>query len=209
MKLGLCCTRCCKIVNFNSRYYLEPASPLKSLTGNNKISHDAQPNFNCTIPKPVSGRTQAVIGTSVTSAYSSPNNFPTKFVSDNSAIAKLQAPNTKTNGQTNGATRTNNLHLNNNVSSASDSDFVADFSTAVIFNGAAYNNNNSSSKFTTNDGVYSTAQNGTNLNENANFADFDHNPIFNAGKSMLHIEFDVRIFNSKTNFFKHFQRHGS
>lgn len=181
----------------NYRYYLEPASPLKSLTGNNKITHEAQPNFSCTISKPVSSRTQAVIGTSVTAAYSSPNNFPTKFVSDNSAITKLQAPNARTNGQTNGATRTNILprNLNNNVSAASDSDFVADFSTAVIFNGAAYNNNhnNSSSKLTNPDSLYSTAQNGTNLNENANFADFDHNPIFNAGESIISIAFDVRI----------------
>lgn len=89
----------------------------------------------------------------------------------------------------NGATRTNILprNLNNNVtsSSASDSDFVADFSTAVIFNGATYNhnNNNSSSKLTKIDSSYSTAQNGTNFNENANFADFEHNPIFNAGNS--------------------------
>lgn len=84
----------------------------------------------------------------------------------------------------NGGIRTNALprNLNNNVTPASDSDFVADFSTAIIFNGATYNNN-SSSKSTKSDSSYSTAQNGTNFNENANFADFEHNPIFNAGKN--------------------------
>lgn len=176
------------------RYYLEPASPLKSLTGNNKFPLEAQQNFNCTISKPVSGRAQAVINTPVTSTYSSsPNNFPTKFTSDNNAITRIQAPITKTNGQTNGANRTNALprNLNNNVtSSAADNDFVADFSTAVIFNGATYNNhnnNNSSSKLTKTDSSYTTtAQNGTNFNENANFADFEHNPIFNAGMTCLH-----------------------
>lgn len=77
------------------------------------------------------------------------------------------------------------------MSSASDSDFVADFSTAVIFNGATYNNNNnnnSSSKLTKTDSSYSTAQNGTNFNENANFADFEHNPIFNAGNLLVYSE---------------------
>ncbi|KAJ6645902.1 Arf-GAP domain and FG repeat-containing protein 1 [Pseudolycoriella hygida] len=161
------------------RYYLEPASPLKSLTGNNKFSQDAQQNFNCTIPKPVSSRTPSA---PITSTYNSPNNFPTKFPSESNAITKIQAPIAKTNGQINGANRTNvsPRNLNNNVTSATDTDFVADFSTAVIFNGATYNNN-SSSKSTKTDNLYSTtAQNGTNLNENDNFADFEHNPIFNA-----------------------------
>lgn len=67
-----------------------------------------------------------------------------------------------------------------------DTDFVADFSTAVIFNGAVYDNNNFSSKQTKTDSSYSTAQNGTNFNDNANFADFDHNPIFKAGNSDGH-----------------------
>ncbi len=151
------------------------------------------------ISKPVSGRTQAaVINTSATSAYSLPNNnFPTKFLPENNAITKLQAPNnTKINGQMNGGgvTRTNVLPrslINNNnnssvTSSASDSDFVADFSTADIFNGAAYNNNNnnstSNSTKTDSTSYSTTAQNGSSFNDNANFADFDHNPIFNAGK---------------------------
>lgn len=154
------------------------------MTGGNKISQEAQQNFNCTLSKPVSGRTQAVTNTSVTSSYNSPNNFPTKFLSDNNTITKIQAPAIKTNGQVNGTTRVQR-NLNNNVASTADLDFVADFSTAVIFNGATLNNNNnnnnSSSKITKTDSSYSTAQNGTNLNENANFADFEHNPIFNAG----------------------------
>lgn len=157
---------------------------MKSLTGNNKISHEAQQNNNCTISKPVIGRTHTVNNTSVTSTYSSPNNFPTKFISDNNAITKIQAPNIKNNnGQINGGNRTNALprNLNNNVTSASDSDFVADFSTAIIFNGATY----SSSKLNKSDSSYSTAQNGTNFNENANFADFEHNPIFNAGNKIV------------------------
>lgn len=176
------------------RYYLEPASPLKSLTGSAKIINDAQ-NYNSTISKPVSGRTPALNNTSVTSPYSAPNNFPTKFVSDNNAIAKIQAPNIKTNGQTNGATRTNILprNLNNNVTLASDSDFVADFSTAIIFNGATYTNNNSTSKISKTDNSYSMAQNGTNLSENDNFADFEHNPIFNAGKFFCRLNFIPEI----------------
>lgn len=171
---------------------------MKSLTGNNKISHEAQQNFNCTISKPVTGRTHPVNNTSVTSTYSSPNNFPTKFISDNNAITKIQAPNIKiNNGQMNGGNRTNNLlrNLNNNVTPASDSDFVADFSTAIIFNGATYNNN-SSSKLTKSDSSYSAAQNGTNLNDNANFADFDHNPIFNAGKKIVALNWCISFSSS-------------
>lgn len=110
-------------------------------------------------------------------------------------ITKIQAPAIKTNGQSNGtATRTNNLPRNlnnNNVAATANSDFfVADFSTAVIFNGATFNsnnnnNNNASSKVT----KTATAQNGTNSNENSNFADFDHNPIFNAGNFLMWIHF--------------------
>lgn len=170
---------CCML---DFRYYLEPASPLKSLTANNKISQEAQQNHNCIISKPAIGRTHTNNNTSVTSTYSSPNNFPTKFISDNNAITKIPAPNIKaSNGQVNGASRTNILprNLNNNVTSASNADFVADFSTANIFNGATYNNN-ISSKLSKTDNSYSTAQNGNNLNDN--FADFEHNPIFNAGR---------------------------
>ncbi|XP_037024320.1 arf-GAP domain and FG repeat-containing protein 1 [Bradysia coprophila] len=165
------------------RYYLEPASPLKSLTGNNKISHEAQQNGNGTISKPVNGRTQAANSTSVT--YSLPNTFPTHFASENHTITKIQAPAIRPVEQTNGSARSNHStrNLNNNnvmPSSTADTDFVADFSTAVIFNGAVYDNNNFSSKLTKTDSSYSTAQNGTNFNENANFADFEHNPIFKA-----------------------------
>jgi Arf-GAP domain and FG repeat-containing protein 1 len=165
------------------RYYLEPASPLKSLTANNKLSQEAQHLYDCTISKqPVTCRTRNVNKPSVPSIYSSASNFPTQFIPDNNAMTKIQAPTIKNNnGQMNGINRTNILprNLNNNITSASDSDFVADFSTANIFNGATYNNN-LSSKSTKSDNSYSTTQNGIVSNENANFADFEHNPIFSA-----------------------------
>lgn len=82
---------------------------------------------------------------------------------------------------------------NDNDQFTPDSDFVADFGSANIFNASELNNNNkinnnnknnnheshtlaTTANTITNDNRHSEQQ----TNANANFADFEHNPIYNA-----------------------------
>lgn len=112
---------------------------------------------------------------------------------------------TTTNANANATkNRLNATYLDNNNKFTPDTEFVADFGSAHIFNATSTNaTSNTSSNFTNGNATHKfmnggrthtavesnevTASNGITDSANENFADFDHNPIYNAaGNSFLH-----------------------
>lgn len=160
---------------FNFRYYLEPASPLKSINTTTSTSSIL-----------VQQSSSITTNGTAKSNHSSDNN--------NLAVLKLTPPAANNrhhhhrthHNEING----NGIHLHNGSTSSTNgsiksdsSDFVADFSKASI-----YNSNNSLNSTGSGGQVNGKITNGfsepsapANKNDvNANFADFDNNKIYNA-----------------------------
>jgi hypothetical protein len=165
---------CLFVLHF--RYYLEPASPLKSINTSTSTSTILQQQSSATTN-----------GTAVAAK--------SNHTSDNLAVLKLTPPaaNNRHHHRTHHHQHQNELngngiHLHNGSSSSTNgsiksdnSDFVADFSKASI-----YNSNNSLNSTGSGGQVNGKVSNGfseqpTNARDvNANFADFNNNKIYNA-----------------------------
>lgn len=198
------------------RYYLEPASPLKSINTSMSQQQQQQPSL-------ING----------ISSKSNHNNS----TDNNLAVLKLTPPaannrhhhRTHHNGLQNGHEHNNNNINNNNnnsnnnffsnhlngtstngsshngsIKSDNSNDFVADFSKASI-----YHSNNSlnstgsgggqvNGKITNGHSETSITTAKTNSDLNANFADFENNKIFNAaGKNFIRIVRKIIITNAR------------
>ncbi|KAG5674928.1 hypothetical protein PVAND_004872 [Polypedilum vanderplanki] len=157
------------------RYYLEPASPLKSINTSSTSTSTLQQQSSAT-----------------TNGIATKSNHS----SDNLAVLKLTPPatNNRHHHRTNhhNELNGNGIHLyngsssstNGSIKSDNNNDFVADFSKASI-----YNSNNSLNSTGSGGHVNGKITNGfgdtsvtttNNSDVNANFADFDNNKIYNA-----------------------------
>lgn len=211
------------------RYYLEPASPLKSITSSQKLMSLSQSSTtptttdnsaalkNITLTPPTSLRLPRN-GQNQNSQNLNGRNFQQQFTPDDSTSSlfnqtnqkqlqqqhqqiRLNNNNNNTNNQLNGLNR-NGLNLattknclENNNKFTPEIEFIADFGTANIFNANGTNNLNNNGCFKNggvgdsnkllNGGIATAESNSTTNGEN--FADFDHNPIYNASSGMLFI----------------------
>ncbi|XP_031624684.1 arf-GAP domain and FG repeat-containing protein 1 isoform X2 [Contarinia nasturtii] len=214
------------------RYYLEPASPLKSITNTaqlapsqNKQQQQQQMQLNSATLL-TNGTAKSIeennshLWTSNTNTNGKTSNSRWKMdlfsTNDNNSLFNnhISAPVTTNGNRSNGLSNNNNgtavtngFNLNgsnteNNNLFTPDTDFVADFGSANIFdalnNKPSINNNSTNNKtillqgnsngFNHSNGVQLTNGNQTNgnattnLNKSAdeNFADFEHNTIYNA-----------------------------
>lgn len=249
--------RCFHILRFFSiRYYLEPASPLKSITNTAQLAPSQKQQQQLNSATLLTNGTAKSIEENNSNLWTSGMNGKTASSrwkmdllssNDNNSLFNnhISAPvatngirpngatnnNNKSSSNNNNGTVTNGLSLNGNKTKdvitkngfhlpppgsnvennnknlfTPDTDFVADFSSANIFdalnNKPSINNNNNNNKSSTNkpnghanhsNGVEFTNGNRTNgntttttatadVNKNfdENFADFEHNTIYNA-----------------------------
>jgi hypothetical protein len=171
-------------LNYRFRYYLEPASPLKSINTPSQQQPQQQPltNGNTTkISHQQADNSLAVLKsiqltppTAVNRHHHSrtphqPNGHVNSFTSDNN---NFFTPQNNLNGTSNSS-----LSHNGSIKSDNSSEFVADFSKASI-----YNSNNSLNSAGSGGGqINGKTATGGDINANfANFADFDNNKIYNA-----------------------------
>lgn len=183
------------IYDFIFRYYLEPASPLKSITilsqqpqqpiqqqqqvpitnGFAKVSHQQQADDSLAVLKsiqltpPAANNRHHHNRTHHVHQNGHVNGFST---SDNINNNFFNQPNNLI-GTSNGTPPSHN----GSIKSDNSSDFVADFSKASI-----YNSNNSLNSVGSGGQVNGRMTNGTSKNGdlNSNFADFENNKIYNA-----------------------------
>uniref|UniRef100_A0A1L8DMW5 Putative gtpase-activating protein n=1 Tax=Nyssomyia neivai TaxID=330878 RepID=A0A1L8DMW5_9DIPT len=204
------------------RYYLEPASPLKSLTSSQQLAPCATSSSatsstttttnnvtvdnvavlkSITLTPPQSLRLhnnknpRTTANATVKFQHQFTPDSETSLFNLGSSQTRLNINNNNNNvgGHQNGLTsssNSSNLSGNNNNKFTPDTDFVADFGTANIFNATQTSNMVNTSKSpnkipngTNNSSSSSSGQqqqvNG-NCGVNENFADFEHNTIYNS-----------------------------
>lgn len=207
---------------FLLRYYLEPASPLKSLASSQQLTTCATSSSSGTSSSTTTTTNVTLDNTAVLksitltppqslrlhnknarSTAKGPVNFQHQFTPDSetglfnlgNSQTRLNNNNNSSNGGGHQNGITSNLSgivANNNNKFTPDADFVADFGSANIFNATqssttmVNNTANGTSKIV-NGNVSSGQQQQQQINGNGgtneNFADFEHNPIYNsAGK---------------------------
>ncbi|XP_055712503.1 arf-GAP domain and FG repeat-containing protein 1 isoform X2 [Phlebotomus papatasi] len=199
------------------RYYLEPASPLKSLASSQQLTTCATSSSSGTSSSTTTTTNVTLDNTAVLksitltppqslrlhnknarSTTKGPVNFQHQFTPDSetglfnlgNSQTRLNNNNNSSNGGGHQNGITSNLSgivANNNNKFTPDADFVADFGSANIFNATqssttmVNNTANGTSKIV-NGNVSSGQQQQINGNggTNENFADFEHNPIYNS-----------------------------
>lgn len=224
-------------INFEFRYYLEPASPLKSITNTAQLTPSQKQTQLNSATLQTNGTTKSLEENSNNwwSSTNGKNNETTSsrwkldllssndtnnLFNNNHISAPITTNGSRANGSNNNGTSTiartlngtkNGFHLPPPASKAEktnlftpDTDFVADFSSANIFdalnNKPSINNNSSTNKpifmngnsnanhpngFELTNGNQMNGNNApaaTDVNKNVgeNFADFEHNTIYNA-----------------------------
>lgn len=169
------------------RYYLEPASPLKSIStvssqqqlpitnGITKISHQQQTDNSLAVLKSIQLTPPAANNRhhhNRTHHVPQPNGHVNGFSAPSDTNNNFFNTQTNLNGASNGQ-----VSSQNGSSKSDNSEFVADFSKVNI-----YNSNNSLNSTGSGGQVNGTLTNGTATSSdlNANFADFENNKIYNA-----------------------------
>jgi hypothetical protein len=190
------------------RYYLEPASPLKSINppvpvanGTSSLSSSTSSSSSSTSTLSKSSQQQQQSSTdnlavlkSIQLTPPSANNRSQHRIHHNNNNHHHQNGFENQNGNSN-IKFLNGSNNNGSIKSDNSSDFVADFGKASIYNSNNSLNSTGSSggghvngKIT--NGFNDTAM--TNGDLNANFADFENNKIYNAGKYFFALIMRIR-----------------
>ncbi|GAB0098449.1 hypothetical protein DMENIID0001_141840 [Sergentomyia squamirostris] len=207
------------------RYYLEPASPLKSLPSSQQLTTCVSSSIASSAPTTTNSVTvdSTAVLKSITltppqslrlhnnknsrSTTNATVNFQHQFTPDSeTSLFNLGNSQTRLNnnnnnhigGHQNGLTNNTSSNLsgiivanNNNNKFTPDTDFVADFGSANIFNASSATMVNSTTKNCSPDKIANGSSSSSstssgqqkvngNCGVNENFADFEHNPIYNA-----------------------------
>lgn len=173
---------------YNFRYYLEPASPLKSintplqqqqqpLTNGNTTKISRQADNSLAVLKSIQLTPPTAANRHHHSRTHQQNGHVNGFASDTNINNNFFNQQNNLNGTLNGS-----LSHNGSIKSDISTEFVADFGKASI-----YNSNNSLNSAGSGGGqVNGKTTSGGDMNANfANFADFDNNKIYNAAGEIV------------------------
>lgn len=188
------------------RYYLEPASPLKSINTPVQLQQKQPPSQSNGIAKishqQVDNSLAVLKSIQLTppAANNRHHHHRTHHVHNGNANGFSPTSDSQNNNNNNFFNQQSNLNGTSNGTSSSlqngsvnSNDFIADFSKASI-----YNSNNSLNSTESGGHMNGKITNGTLLNGdlNANFADFENNKIYNAaGEKRRYFWISIKSFN--------------